>query len=86
MEKFDSLKPEDQVTVTIWGPDDSRLYDSTHTGYHSIEEAIKEAIANAGLEINPEDCVFEVSNLTTSVSHKYRLNAHGHLVLMPTEI
>ena len=82
MENFDSLKPENQVTVTIWGPDDSRLYQSTDTGFHSIEVAIREALANANLEINPEDCVFEVSNLTTGVSHRYRINAHGHLKLI----
>lgn len=82
MEKFDSLKPDNQVTVTILGPDDSRLYQATNTGYHSIEEAIREALANAGLEINPEDCVFEVSNLTTDVSHRYRINAHGNLKLI----
>lgn len=82
MENLDSLKPENQVTVTIWGPDDSRLYQSTNTGFHSIEVAIREALANANLEINPEDCVFEVSNLTTGVSHRYRINAHGHLKLI----
>lgn len=82
MEKFDSLKPADQVSVTIFGPDDSRLYQSTNTGYHSIEVAIKEALDNAGLAVNPEDCVFEVSNLTTDVSHRYRLNAHGNLKLI----
>ena len=82
METFDTLKPDNQVTVTIWGPDDSRLYQSTNTGYHSIEVAIREALANASLEVNPEDCVFEVTNLTTDVSHRYRLNAHGHLKLI----
>ena len=82
MEKFDSLKPDNQVTVTIWGPDDSRLYQSTNTGYHSIENAINTAIEGASLEISPEDCVFEVTNLSTNVSHKYRLNAHGHIKLI----
>ncbi|MDE6683282.1 MAG: hypothetical protein K2J87_07640 [Muribaculaceae bacterium] len=81
METFDSLKPQDQVSVTIWGPEDSRLYQSTNTGYHTVEEAVREAIANAGLEINPEDCVFEVRNDNTLVEHKYRFNAHGNLVL-----
>ena len=81
METFDSLKPQDQVSVTIWGPEDSRLYQSTNTGYHTVEEAVREAIANAGLEINPEDCVFEVRNDNTLVAHKYRFNAHGNLVL-----
>lgn len=82
MENFDSLKPADQVTLTIWGPDDSRLYQATNTGFHSIETAIRDALANADLEMNPEDCVFEVSNLTTGVSHRYRINAHGNLKLI----
>ena len=80
MEKFDSLKSEDQVTVTIWGPENSRLYQSTNSGYTSIEEAVRIAIANAGLIISPEDCVFEVTNLETLISRKYRLNADGNLV------
>lgn len=80
MEKFDSLKPSDEVTVTIWGPENSRLYQSTNTGYTSIEEAIKMALANAALIVKPEDCVFEVTNTNTFVSHTYRLNADGHLV------
>ena len=80
MEKFDSLKSEDQVTVTIWGPENSRLYQTTNSGYTSIEEAVRIAIANAGLIISPEDCVFEVTNQESLVSHKYRLNADGNLV------
>ncbi len=82
METFDSLKPQDPVSVTIWGPEDSRLYQSTNTGYHSVEEAVRIAVANAGLIVNPEDCVFEVRNDDTLVSHKYRYNAHGNLVLI----
>lgn len=82
MEKSDALKLEDQVTVTIWGPDGSRLYEATNDGYHSIEAAISEAVDNAGLQLNPEDCVFEVTNNTTNVSHKYRINAHGNLKLI----
>ncbi len=82
MEKFDSLKPQDPVSVTIWGPEGSRLYQSTNTGYHTVEEAVRIAIANAGLIIKPEDCVFEVTNQDTLVSHKYRFNADGNLVLI----
>lgn len=82
MEKFDSLKPSEEVTVTIWGPEDSRLYQSTNTGYHSIEEAIKEALTNAALVVKPEDCVFEITNQNTFVSHKYRINAHGNIELI----
>lgn len=82
MEKADFLKPDDRVSVTIIGPDDSRLYQSTNTGFHSLEVAISEAVANANLVENPENCVFEVSNQTTGVSHRYRLNAHGNLKLI----
>lgn len=82
MKTIDSLKRDDEVTVAIYGPDDTCLYSSTAKGYHSIEQALSEAIDNAKLEINPEDCVFEVTNKTTAVSHKYRINAHGNLKLI----
>ena len=82
MEKSDALRPEEQVTVTIYGPEGENLYQATSSGYRSIEEAINEAVTNAGLEINPKLCVFEVSNLETGVSHRYRLNAHGNLKLI----
>lgn len=82
MEKFDSLKSGNEVTVTIFGNDGSRLYEATGSGYHSIEAAVSEALSNAALQVDPEDCVFEVSNLTTGVSHRYRINAHGHLKLI----
>lgn len=82
METFDSLKPGDEVTITIWGPEDNCLYKTTNTGYHSLETAVEEAVANANLGISPEDCVFEVHNITKDVVHKYRLNAHGHLKLI----
>lgn len=83
MEAFDTLKPQDSVSVTIWGPENSRLYQSTNTGYHSVEEAVRIAVENAGLIISPEDCVFEVTNQETLVSHFYRYNADGNLVLIP---
>lgn len=82
MEKADYLKPEDQVKVTVSGPDGSKLYEATNTGYHSIESAIRETWDNANRDINPEDCVFKVDNLTTGVSHEYRINAHGNLKLI----
>ena len=82
METFDTLKPDNQVKVTIWGPDDSELYQGTNTGYHNIETAISAAIDAAQLQMDPKDCVFEVANLSTGVTHKYRLNAHGHIKLI----
>lgn len=82
MEKTDLLKPVDEVSVNIFGPDGSSLYKSTNSGFHTLEMAVENAIANSNLAVSPEDCVFEISNLTTGVSHRYRLNAHGHLKLI----
>lgn len=82
MEKSDFLKTDNQVALTIYGPEGSSLYRIEGTGYHSIEAAISAALENAALQVNPEDCVFEVSNLTTGVAHRYRINAHGNLKLI----
>ena len=82
MEKADFLKLDNQVKVTVYGPEGSNLYESTGTGYHNIQTAIDATLQQAGLNVNPEECVFEVSNLTTGVSHRYRINAHGHLKLI----
>lgn len=82
MKNIDSLKPDQKVTVSIYGPDDTCLYETTGTGYHSLEAAVNVAIRKAHLQINPEDCVFQVNNHATSVSHNYRLNAHSHLKLI----
>ena len=82
MERSDFLKPNDNVTVSIFGPEGSCLYKSTNSGYHSLDGAIKETLANANIDTNPEDCVFEVTNNETGVSHRYRLNAHGNLKLI----
>ena len=82
MESIDSLKLDNQVTVTIFGPDGNRLYQSTGTGFHNIDSAIRQALADAAPDVNPEACAFEVSNDTTGVSHRYRINAHGHLKLI----
>ena len=82
MEKFDSLKPENRVTVTVFGPDNSILYEFSGSGFHSIETALRDVIDRADLKIDPEDCVFQVANQTTGVSHRYRLNAHGNLKLI----
>lgn len=82
MEKSDLLKPVDEVTVTILGPDGSKLYEATNNGFHTLEEAVNAAVSNAGLKIDPRDCVFEVTNHARDVSHRYRLNAHDNLKLI----
>lgn len=82
METVDSLKPDDKVTITIYGPSGQQLYQATGTGFHKLDAAIQDVVDQAGLDINPEDCVFEVSNDTKGVKHRYRLNAHGNLKLI----
>lgn len=82
MKTIDSLKPDNRVTVTVLSPEGTAVYQSTETGYHSIGEALREAVAKADLSLNPEDYVFEVANRTTDVTHRYRINAHGNLKLI----
>ena len=82
MENIESLNPKDEITVTIWGPENSRLYQSTNTGYQTVEGAIREALTNAVLIVKPEDCLFEITNTNTFASHTYRLTADGKLTQM----
>ena len=82
MERTDLLRPEDKVTITIYGPTGEKEYSTTSSGYHRLEEAIEEVLSQANLQKNPEDCVFEVTNDTKGVAHKYRINAHGNLKLI----
>lgn len=80
MEKFNSLNPSDEITVTIWGPENSRLYQSTNSGYTSVEEAVRIALANAALIVKPEDCMYEITNQNTLDSHTYRLTENYDLI------
>lgn len=82
METNDYLKPADEVTVSIWSPEGNLLYKSSDTGFRSLESAIKDSVEKASLTTNPEDCVFEVTNHKTGVTHRYRLNAHGNIKLI----
>ena len=82
MEKADLLKPDDKVTITIFGPEGNSLFESTDNGYHTLDQAVNNAISKANLNIDPEDCVIEITNHHTDVTHKYRINAHGHLKLI----
>lgn len=82
MEKADLLKPEEEVTITVFGPDGATLYKSTGKGYHRVEEAVEQTVNEANLDTNPENCVFEIYNHSTGVSHRYRINAHGNLKLI----
>ena len=79
---MDSIRRGDKVTVIIWGPENQCLYKMTGEGFHNIESAVNQAVEKAQLEISPEDCLFEVSNDDSGVTHKYRLNAHGNLKLI----
>ena len=82
MEISDALKPADLVKITVFGPDGSNLYHAADTGYHSILLAIKDVFDKSGLDVNPQDCSFEVTNESKGVTHQYRLNAHGNLKLI----
>ncbi len=54
------------------------------SGFHSVEEAIRNAYDSTDRgHLNIEDYVFIVTNLSTGTSGRYRVNAGGHVVLLP---
>lgn len=79
---IDFIKRDDKVTVPVYGPDGTILYQTDETNCHSLEAAVQSAIENAPENINPEDCVFSVNKRTKDVTHLYLLNAHAHLKLI----
>lgn len=81
----DLLRIGEPSTVAITSPDGQTAYTFNSSDLHRIDEAISRAFAASGLSGVPEDYVYTVTNDATGVSHRYRLNAHGNVVLLPEE-
>lgn len=79
------IHPIDDVLVEI--------YDGAHrvgaiqrSGFHNVTEAVESAYRRSRATHDPiEDYVWRVTNLTTSTSARYRVNAGGHLRIIPDE-
>ena len=76
---------EDNIRVEIY--DDGHKVDTVDlTGLHNVSDAVDAAYRNSKATFNPiEDYVWRVSNLTTDTSARYRVDAGGHLRILPEE-
>lgn len=77
------LHPSDSVRVELYF--DGKMQDAYEgSGYHTVTEAIEAAVAGTDVNhLNPEDYVFKVTDLNTGTSARYRINAGGHVTLLP---
>ena len=76
----DRLRPDNKVLVKVYEDTGELAAESKGTGFHTVLEAINATYDS--MADDKEDYVFEVSNLTTGVSARYRINAHGNLKLI----
>lgn len=79
------IHPQDDIHVDLY--DEGKKIDAYQgSGYHSVEEAVTAAYEGSSRNnLNIEDYVFRVTNLTTGTSARYRVNAGGHLRILPEE-
>lgn len=78
------IYPVDDVRIELYF--DGKLKDAYQgSGYDNIEEAIRAAYEGVRSNANIEDYVFDVENLTTGTSGRYRINAGGNVTLLPQE-
>jgi len=76
------LHPVDKVLVELYleGKETGR-YEGT--GFHTVEDAVGNAYeASGNKDIDIEDYVFRVTNLTDNTSSRYRINAGGNVKLI----
>lgn len=82
METPDRLRTQDMVRVTIINTQDHTMHTLTADGFHDIMEAIERAWADWTSHTGDiRDYAFQVDDLASGVSHRYRINAHGNLHL-----
>ena len=83
--KNNRLKPENDVRIELYFG--GKLQDSYQgSGYSTVEQAIDAAYAGTHVNhLNIEDYVFRVTDLTTGTSARYRINAGGHVRILPEE-
>lgn len=83
MTETNRIKPSDEVKLTVY--QNGRAVDSFEgTGFKELDELVTEVFENSNLDDrNREDYVFKVTNISTGTSARYRVNAGGHLKLIP---
>lgn len=80
--KANRLHPHDDVRIELYF--NGKLEDAYQgSGYRTISEAINAAYSGSSREnLNIQDYVFDVADLTTGTSARYRVNAGGNITLL----
>lgn len=83
--KDNRINPIDDVSIEIY--EGAHKVDTImRSGMHSVSEAVEAAYEGSNATHNPiEDYVWRVTNLSTSTSARYRVDAGGHLRILPEE-
>ena len=79
------IHPTDDVRVEFWF--DGKEIDTWQgSGFHAVSQAVNAAYdGSERANLNIEDYVFTVKNLTTGTSARYRVNAGDNLRILPEE-
>lgn len=79
------LEISDNVRIEIF--DEKGLVDTCEgKGFHNVESAIDFAYNDSQKTADPiEDYVFRVTDMNTDTSARYRINAGGHVRILPEE-
>lgn len=83
--EHDFIKKSNNVLVEIFNDDGKKLFTFRTTGVSNLHEAVLQAYEASKLQQDIRLLVFRVTNETTDVSHRYRVNAHDNLHLIPEE-
>ena len=84
MDDINRIHPIDDVRVDIQLGDKHDVYEGS--GYHTLDEVVSNAfVGSAFRNVNIEDCVFTVINLSRDTSARYRIDAGKRLRLIPEE-
>ena len=79
------IHPIDDVMIEIY-EEGHRVGAIQRSGFNNVSEAVEAAYEGSRATHNPiEDYVWKVTNLSTGTSARYRVNAGGHLRILPEE-
>lgn len=82
--EINRIHPIDDVRVDILLGDKHDVYEGS--GFHTVDEAVRNAFDGSSFRnVNIEDCVFTVVDLSHGTSARYRVNSGGHVHLIPEE-
>lgn len=83
--EHDYIKGSNKVLVEIFSEDGAKEFTFHANGDSNLQEAAVQSYDASGLKQDIRTLVFRITNETTGVSHRYRMNAHDNVHLIPEE-